>query len=1099
MPQLVIRAGDGTSSTREIASEHITLGSGMVNSVVLPTAPAGSKAEITLEGGEYHFRNLGPHGTVTLNELTVTQGTLKDGDTLRFGNVECVFRSPVTAEPPPVAAIPPPVPEVTADAMPPEPEPPTTPPVPDVHVFTPPPVPLSMPPMPPVPSAPPPLPVPSTPPAPPPVPGYSAVPPGYPSTPPAPFPQVNAALPPMGLPILQNIAPLPIEAVEAAARVKPTSYFGKIAGLFRAAVREARRRAQLASLQSRIHAARDVEMPKAYFHVGSIAYRAQVAPEVFGAHFAGIADLETRLIAARQQVLAYAQGGTARGQGEVTLLEDHLRHAFTTLGYAAASVNRASLPPDLFQVLQPVESALATLEQQHGIIAADATSRAELSDLLGALRHDTSEGLRHAGTSFAGMVSGLPGDATMASAGPALPDRVPLTDRLTLGRDPQCDVVLPGRDVSQAHLEITRQGNDFVLRDLVSSSGTFLNGQRISAPTPIREGDHLRVGAVTFALHDGALLPSSEKNNTRITVQSLTKTVVSLDTKQPLNLLDNVNLVIEPKEFVALLGPSGSGKSTFMDAINGRRRASSGRVMVNDDDFYQSYQYYRRAIGYVPQQDIVHTSLTVKQALRFSAKMRLPADTTDSEVEHIIGGVIRKLGLAERANTRISNLSGGQLKRVSLGVELISDPSLLFLDEATSGLDAGTEGKMMTLFRQIADDGTTVVCITHNVENVAICNMAVVLVRGRLTYYGPPSLMPGYFGVQKISEVYDVLDTRPAEDWSRQYESSELYQKFVVGRMPTRGVSATTGSPPNNVPPPAPTNVPPPIPGMPPIPMNRPPPVPVGAASSLPPGGGGSATAELRAGRDPRQARTDFLRQYTVLRQRYALITLQDQKNLLILLAQAPVIAFLIGLVLWNSCPAQNQTVIFLMVVSAVWFGCSNATKEIVKELAIYKRERAINLEILTYLLSKVTILSVLCAVQCLLLVLFIVPMTGVGVGIFGSFFIIYLTSLAAMMMGLVVSSLVDNTDKANAITPLLLIPQVVLTGAIIKLSGVSLLLARLTMIAFWAFDTMCHLAPAGTVTEPMQPAVVDLFAILVMLVGFGYAAIWGLRRKDQM
>ena len=187
------------------------------------------------------------------------------------------------------------------------------------------------------------------------------------------------------------------------------------------------------------------------------------------------------------------------------------------------------------------------------------------------------------------------------------------------------------------------------------------------------------------------------------------------------------------------------------------------------------------------------------------------------------------------------------------------------------------------------------------------------------------------------------------------------------------------------------------------------------------------------------------------------------------------------------------------MVVSAVWFGCSNATKEIVKELAIYRRERAINLEILTYLLSKVTVLSVLCAIQCLLLVLIIIPLTGVGVGVLGSFAVIYLTSLAAMMMGLVVSSLVDNTDKANAVTPLLLIPQVVLAGAIIKLSGVSLLLARAVIIAFWAFDTMCHLAPTGTVTEPIQPAAVDVLAVVVLLVAFGYAAIWGLRRKDQV
>ena len=174
-----------------------------------------------------------------------------------------------------------------------------------------------------------------------------------------------------------------------------------------------------------------------------------------------------------------------------------------------------------------------------------------------------------------------------------------------------------------------------------------------------------------------------------------------------------------------------------------------------------------------------------------------------------------------------------------------------------------------------------------------------------------------------------------------------------------------------------------------------------------------------------------------------ALITLQDQKNLLILLAQAPVIAFLIGLVLWNKAKFDphgdpksdlEQVVLFLMVIAAVWFGCSNATKEIVKELPIYKRERAINLEIMTYLLSKVTVLSVLSAVQCLALVMIILPMTGAHIPFFGSYLVIYLTALASTMMGLVVSALVDNTDKANAITPLLLIPQVVLAGCIVPL-----------------------------------------------------------------
>ena len=1136
MAHLVIRPGDGTTSTRPIESDRITLGSGPLNSVVLPTAPPGCQAEITLDGDTYRFRNVGAAGTATLNYIAVTQGTLRGGDTLRFGPVECVFHASAPAAAAsgagvhaaaPTAVTPPPVTGTATIAPPPVPMPPAFPP-PSVAVAAPPAssmppsVPVHVPAPPPV-AMPPPVPAPPAyqrPAPPPPVAGYAAVPPpppvpatppGY--APPAPPPaNVTAALPPVPLPSLAAIAPLPTQDIEAAARVKPGSYFAKLLQVFRAAVREAKRRAQLSTLDSRLRAARETETPRALFHVGLAARHAGAAPGTLGAHYAGIADLESRLVAARKQVLASAQRGVAQDQGEVAAYEGHLRNAFTTLGAAAAGGDRAALPPGLLDPLLSVENAVDTLQRQHTILTADATSRAELSELLGELRHETAAGFRHAGTHLAGMIGGDE-DAVPGEAGPALPDRVTLKERLTVGRDPRNDVVLPGRDVSQSHLEIVRQADGgYLLRDLFSTNGTFLNGQRITAPAPIRDGDRLRVGATTFALHDGALLPSSEKNNTRITVQDLTKTVQSLDTKQPLNLLENVNLVIEPKEFVALLGPSGSGKSTFMDAINGRRRATGGRVLVNDDDFYESYQYYRRAIGYVPQQDIVHTSLTVKQALRFSAQMRLPADTSRREIEAIIDSVIKKLGLAERAQTRISNLSGGQLKRVSLGVELISDPSLLFLDEATSGLDAGTESKMMTLFRKIADDGTTVVCITHNVENVSICNMVVVLVRGRLTYYGPPADMPGYFGVAKISDVYDVLEGQTAEQWAARYEASELHRKYVAGRMPARGVPLAAGAPPPvpgalPAPPPVPAaHRPPPVPGMPPIPdagemtlvSNRAPASPPSPADAtlLPPRGGQSMTADLHAGRDPRQTRTNFFRQYQTLRRRYTVITLQDRKNLLILLAQAPIIALLVGMVFFNHGAKDNQLVIFLMIISAVWFGCSNAAKEIVKELPIYKRERAINLEILTYLLSKVTVLSVLCAAQCFALVAIILPLTGAEVGFIGSLCVIYLTSLASMMMGLVVSAFVDNTDKANAVTPLLLIPQVIFAGAIIALDGPALFLGRLFIVSFWAFDAMCHLAE-GFVREPKQNAAVDIFVILLMLAAFGYLAIWGLRRKD--
>lgn len=630
---------------------------------------------------------------------------------------------------------------------------------------------------------------------------------------------------------------------------------------------------------------------------------------------------------------------------------------------------------------------------------------------------------------------------------------------MVLGRDPESDLPLPSREVSRQHAEIRRENDAYTVRDLSSTNGTYVNGVEVRGRMPLREGHKLRVGPYSFLVRGGSLWPSCQKGNARISLQGLTKTVTSRDTGQPLNLLDNVSLVIEPNEFVALLGPSGSGKSTLMDAMNGRRPASSGMVMVNDDNFYESYRYYRRAIGYVPQQDIVHTALTVEQAFTFTARLRLPSDTSEEEIQRIVGEVIEKMRLEERRRTLVANLSGGQLKRVSLGVELIADPSLLFLDEVTSGLDAGTEAKMMTLFRQVADEGKTVVCITHNVENVGLCDLVVVMDRGQLVYYGPPADLCGYFGVAKITEVYDRLGNRSAEDWERQYQQSSIHRRYVAERQ--RQTSTSDAGP-----------------------------VHQGQTAKT-----GDSFAEM-------------LRQLWVLTRRYATVMVQDRKNVAILLAQAPIIAALLGLVFGGdrgapaleAAPTQ-KLVVFLMAISAIWFGCFNAAKEIVKELPIYLRERAVNLHLAAYLGSKAAVLSMLCALQCLALFAIAAPWVGLEPDSGRLVLTLFLTSLCGMMMGLVVSALVDNSDKAMAIVPILLIPQVIFAGAIKELSGIAHSIGYWLIVSFWSFNAMTHTL-SGRIVDLLGPKGdwgEDILALVVFLAVFAAASAWALKRKDSL
>src|SRR5262249_15712932 len=145
--------------------------------------------------------------------------------------------------------------------------------------------------------------------------------------------------------------------------------------------------------------------------------------------------------------------------------------------------------------------------------------------------------------------------------------------------------------------------------------------------------------------------------------------------------------------------------------------------------------------------------------------------------------VITQMELGPHRHTLVGNLSGGQIKRVSLGAELLAWPSLLYIDQATSGLDAGSEARMMRLFRHLADEGKSVICITHNVDNVDLCNVILVLMRGKVVYFGPPKEARVYFGVSRISEIYDRLSLREPDSWEEQFTATELYREFVEKRF----------------------------------------------------------------------------------------------------------------------------------------------------------------------------------------------------------------------------------------------------------------------------------------------------------------------------
>jgi ABC-type multidrug transport system ATPase subunit len=228
-------------------------------------------------------------------------------------------------------------------------------------------------------------------------------------------------------------------------------------------------------------------------------------------------------------------------------------------------------------------------------------------------------------------------------------------------------------------------------------------------------------------------------------------------------VLRGVDLYIEPGEVVALIGASGAGKSTLLDTLAGLQPAVGGDVLY---DGRPTGTVERQLVGYVPQDDLIHRDLTVAGTLHYAARLRLPAGTDPATVERAVTDTLGRLDLVDQARIRVAHLSGGQRKRVSVGVELVTQPRAMFLDEPTSGLDPGTAATLMETLRRLAGQGTTVVLTTHNTADLLACDRVVMLTDGGVGFAGTPDEACRYYGVEHVADLYrraPATGSRPPE------------------------------------------------------------------------------------------------------------------------------------------------------------------------------------------------------------------------------------------------------------------------------------------------------------------------------------------------
>ena len=596
---------------------------------------------------------------------------------------------------------------------------------------------------------------------------------------------------------------------------------------------------------------------------------------------------------------------------------------------------------------------------------------------------------------------------------------VALAGQMLIGRDQdRVQVHLGHSQVSRLHAQITVRDGGVELADLNSANGTFVNGVRLLKAMRLRAGDRIHIGPYSLVFNGRELRSDSRQNNVDLRCRDLTRVVRTRDSGQPLMILDRVSLVIQPREFVCLLGPSGSGKSTLLGALSARVPADEGRVTLNGEDLYANFEALKQDIAVVPQRDVMHELLRLREALSWTARLRLPPDTTAAEMADAVDEMLRTVGLELRADTRICDLSGGQLKRACVANEIVHRPSLLFLDEATSGLDEQTDAEMMRLFRRIADGGKTVVCVTHNLANVEeTCHRVVVLAEGgKMAFVGTPAETRQYFRVDKLGAIYEVLKTRTPEEWRDQFLRTKEYQGVRDGGLPQGLQTAVSAEPPQSAP---------------------------------------MAEILLR-----------IVRQAGLLSGRYLQILWADRRALLMMLGQCLLVAFLVvvmfGDVSGEELPqraSKSASIMFLLAISSVWFGCNNAAREIVKEKAIYVRERDVNLQTTAYVVSKFAVLCGISFLQVFLLCLISGWGTSMGLGM-AAVAMLCCLAVAGTTGGLLISAISNTSDMAIATVPLVLVPQIVLAGAIAKVDGFAEWLAQGGIVLYWGYGGLISCFP---------------------------------------
>lgn len=593
---------------------------------------------------------------------------------------------------------------------------------------------------------------------------------------------------------------------------------------------------------------------------------------------------------------------------------------------------------------------------------------------------------------------------------------------IKIGRATDNEIVIPDVLASRHHATLVPSAGGAEIIDNRSINGTFVNGQRVEQAT-LRDGDVVTIGNVDLVFTGGTLARRSETQAATRTggleVRGLTWTIENNKT-----LLNNISIDARPGTLTAVIGPSGAGKSTFAKQVAGLTHPTSGRVTFEGHDIHAEYASLRSRIGMVPQDDVVHGQLTVRQALMYAAELRLPPDTTKEDRENVVMQVLEELEMTKHLDTRVDKLSGGQRKRASVALELLTGPSLLILDEPTSGLDPALDRQVMTMLRQLADAGRVVLVVTHSLTYLDVCDQVLLLAPGGKTaFYGPPSQIGVQLGTTNWADIFSTVAGDPDEAGRRYIER--------------------TG------------------------------PAPEAEASTEEPGDLG------------KPAKTSFRRQFSTIGRRQMRLIVSD-RGYFIFLALLPFIMGVLSLSVpgtvgfgvpdpLGDAPNEPGQILVLLNVGAIFMGTALTVRDLIGERAIFRREQAVGLSTTAYLLAKVCIYAVFAIVQSSIVTA--IAVLGKGGPTQGSvsflpptaelFVVMGATTVTAAMVGLALSAMAKSAEQIMPLLVVAVMSQLVFSGGMIPVTD-RLVLDQLSWItpARWGFAAsastvdLIHLVP---------------------------------------